>query len=193
MGKAVCVYCSSSDRLDARYYTLADRFGRDLVRRGHSLVYGGGNTGLMGAVARAVHAEGGRVIGVIPEFMIARELAFGDAHELIKCITMRERKMIMEQRAEAFIALPGGWGTLEEIAEILVLKQLGQISYPVVIFNYEGFYDPLLAFFERLIEENFSKPLNRDLFRVAATAEEAFAAVDEVSAGPIDSKWFETK
>ena len=124
MPKLLCVYCSSSDRLDPKYYDVAAELGRELVNHGWGLVYGGGKTGLMGAVARAVKENGGRVVGVIPEFMKARELAFDAADELVTVITMRERKLLMETRADAFVALPGGWGTLEEIMEILTLRQL---------------------------------------------------------------------
>jgi uncharacterized protein (TIGR00730 family) len=115
MPKLLCVYCSSSDRLDPKYPAVAAELGRELVARGWGLVYGGGKTGLMGAVARAVTQAGGTVVGVIPEFMKARELAYDEADELISVVTMRERKLLMEARADAFVTLPGGFGTLEEI------------------------------------------------------------------------------
>jgi uncharacterized protein (TIGR00730 family) len=135
MPKLLCVYCSSSDRLDPKYAAAATALGREMVGRGWGLVYGGGKTGLMGAVARAVKKEGGRVVGVIPEFMKARELAFDEADELVTVITMRERKLLMETRADAFVTLPGGWGTLEEIMEILTLRQLEVVKKPCVFLN----------------------------------------------------------
>src|SRR5438445_494412 len=169
MSKLLCVYCSSSDRLDRKYATVAEEMGRELAARGWGLVYGGGKTGLMGAVARAAKAGGGRVVGVIPEFMKARELAFDEADELVTVVTMRERKLLMEARADAFVALPGGWGTLEEIMEILTLRQLDVVRKPCVFLNQEGFYDDLIRLFERMLRENFFKPANMDLFRVATT------------------------
>jgi len=132
MTKLLCVYCASSDRLDPKYYAAATELGHVLVRQGWGLVYGGGKTGMMGAVARATKAAGGRVVGVIPEFMKARELAYDEADELISVITMRERKLLMETRADAFVTLPGGFGTLEEIMEILTLRQLDVVKKPCV-------------------------------------------------------------
>ena len=193
MSKLLCVYCSSSDRLDPKYYAVAAELGRELVRRGWGLVYGGGKTGLMGAVARAVKESGGRVVGVIPEFMKARELAFDAADELITVITLRERKMLMETRADAFVALPGGWGTLEEIMEILTLRQLDVLRKPCVFLNQDGFYDDLLRFFEKMVRERFNKPSNLGLFTPVATVAEVFPAIDGFKSAPADAKWFETR
>ena len=193
MSKLLCVYCASSDRLDPKYYAAAAELGREMVLRGWGLVYGGGKTGIMGAVARAVKQNGGRVIGVIPEFMKVRELAYDEADELVTVITMRERKLLMETRADAFVALPGGWGTLEEILEILTLRQLDVVKKPCVIFNQDGFYDPLLQLFERMLAEKFFKPSNLDLFRVATSAAEVFGQIESASGIRADSKWFETR
>ncbi len=193
MPKLLCVYCSSSDRLDPKYYTAATELGRELVEHGWGLVYGGGKTGLMGAVARAVKDNGGRVVGVIPEFMKARELAFDAADELVTVITMRERKLLMETRADAFVALPGGWGTLEEIMEILTLRQLDVVRKPCVFLNQDGFYDDLVRLFERMLHEKFFKPANMDLFRVAKTVPEIFTQIATAGAVKVESKWFETR
>jgi cytokinin riboside 5'-monophosphate phosphoribohydrolase len=190
--KMLCVYCSSSDRLDPKYYAAADVLGAEMVRRDWGLVYGGGKTGLMGAVARGVKRNGGRVIGVIPDFMKAKELAYDEADELITVVTMRERKLLMEARADAFLALPGGWGTLEEMMEILTLRQLDVIRKPCVFFNQDGFYDELLTFFERMIREQFNKPSNLNLFSVAPTIDQVFAHL-EAGAAAADSKWFITR
>ena len=172
--KMLCVYCSSSDRLDQKYYTAAEAVGEAIGKRGWGLVYGGGKSGLMGAVARTVKRSGGRVVGVIPDFM-----------------TMRERKLLMEARADAFLALPGGWGTLEEIMEILTLRQLDVIRKPCVFFNQDGFYDDLLRFFEKMITEKFNKPSNLTLFAVAPTLEQTFAHL-EAGAVAAETKWFVT-
>ena len=193
MTKLLCVYCASSDRLDSKYYAAAAELGRQMVLRGWGLVYGGGRTGIMGAVARAVKQSGGKVVGVIPEFMKTRELAYHDADELVTVITMRERKLLMETRADAFVALPGGWGTLEEILEILTLRQLDVVKKPCVFLNQDGFYDPLLKLFDHMLAEKFFKPSNMELFRVAATVPEVFAQIDASAGTKADSKWFDTR
>jgi cytokinin riboside 5'-monophosphate phosphoribohydrolase len=193
MPKLLCVYCASSDRLDPKYYAAAAELGREMVMRGWGLVYGGGKTGIMGAIARAVKQNGGRVVGVIPEFMKARELAYNEADELVTVITMRERKLLMETRADAFVALPGGWGTLEEILEILTLRQLEVVKKPCVFFNQDGFYDPLLKMFDRMLAEKFFKASNMDLFRVAGTAAEVFHQIELAATIQAESKWFETR
>ena len=193
MTKLLCVYCSSSDRLDPKYYAAAAELGREIVTHGWGLVYGGGKTGIMGAVARAVKQNAGRVVGVIPEFMKARELAYHEADELVTVITMRERKLLMETRADAFVALPGGWGTLEEILEILTLRQLDVVRKPCVFLNQDGFYDPLLRLFDRMLAEKFYKPSNMDLFRVADTVTKIFPQIDAAAGATAESKWFETR
>ncbi len=193
MSKLLCVYCASSDRLDPKYAAAATELGREMVARGWGLVYGGGKTGLMGAVARAVKLSGGRVVGVIPEFMKARELAYDEADEIVTVVTMRERKLLMETRADAFVTLPGGFGTLEEIMEILTLRQLDVVKKPCVFFNQEGFYDPLFALFETMLREKFFKPSNLELFRVATGVPEIFTKIDEASGVRAESKWFETR
>ena len=166
MGRAICVYCSSSDLVDGAYFEAAEGLGRLIAEGGHTLVYGGGSIGLMGALARAVHQHRGRVIGVIPDSMVERELAYRDADELIVTDNMRQRKAVMDERAAAFIALPGGFGTLEELIEALTHRQLKYHDKPVVIVNLNGFYDPLLRFFEHFIEQHFAKPKHRDSYRV---------------------------
>ncbi|MDQ5980437.1 MAG: hypothetical protein QG602_3414 [Verrucomicrobiota bacterium] len=193
MQKLLCVYCSSSDRIDPKYAAAAEELGRELVTRGWGLVYGGGKTGLMGAVARGTKSAGGRVVGVIPEFMKARELAFDEADELVTVITMRERKLLMEARADAFVTLPGGWGTLEEIMEILTLRQLDIVKKPCVFYNQDGFYDDLIRLFERMLAEKFFKPSNMDLFRVANTIPDIFAQIELARGAKAEAKWFDTK
>lgn len=192
MPRTLCVYCSSSDRLDPKYFAAAEALGRAMAARGWGLVYGGGRTGLMGTVARTVKAGGGRVIGVIPEFMKLKELAYDEADELVTVVTMRERKLLMEARADAFVALPGGWGTLEEIMEILALRQLDVLRKPCVFLNQDGFYDDLLRFFARMIAERFNKPSNLELFHVARSVDEV---LDLAEGAPVaaETKWFETR
>lgn len=191
--KSLCVYCASSDRLEAKYYEAATMVGAEIARQQWQLVYGGGKTGMMGAVARGVKAGGGRVVGVIPDFMKARELEFTEADELISVLTMRERKMLMETRADAFLALPGGWGTLEELLEILTLAHLEVLRKPIVILNQDGFFDDLLRFNERIIAEKFMRDTIRLKYSVARTVEEIFPLIEGWVHQPGDAKWFQTK
>ncbi|MBA3848558.1 MAG: TIGR00730 family Rossman fold protein [Opitutus sp.] len=191
--KSLCVYCASSDRLEPKYSGMAEMVGAEIARQGWALVYGGGKTGLMGAVARGTKNGGGKVIGVIPEFMKARELEFTEADELISVITMRERKMIMETRSDAFLALPGGWGTLEEMLEILTLAHLEVLHKPIVIFNQGGYYDDLLRMFDRVVEERFMRETIRGKYAVARTIGEIFPLIDGWKHQPGDAKWYQTR
>jgi hypothetical protein len=191
--KALCVYCSSSDRLDPKYYAAAESVGREIATQGWTLVYGGGKTGLMGSVARGTKQGGGRVVGVIPEFMKVRELAFDEADELISVITMRERKTLMETRADAFLALPGGWGTLEEMLEILTLAHLEVLHKPIIIFNQDGYYDELIRLFEKIVEEKFMHATIRGKFAVARSVEEIFPLIVNWQHQPGDAKWYQTR
>jgi uncharacterized protein (TIGR00730 family) len=191
--KSLCVYCSSSDRLVPKYFAAATEVGVEISRRQWTLVYGGGKTGLMGAVARGVKAGGGRVVGVIPEFMKVRELEFTEADELIPVLTMRERKMLMETRADAFLALPGGWGTLEELLEILTLAHLEVLRKPVVILNQDGYYDDLLRLCDRIVEEKFMHATIRGKYAVARTVAEIFPLLENWHHRPGDAKWYQTR
>ncbi len=193
MQKSLCVYCASSDRLDPKYYETGKGVGEEMARRQWTLVYGGGKTGMMGAVARGVKSSGGRVVGIIPEFMKERELEFTEADELISVLTMRERKMLMETRADAFLALPGGWGTLEELMEILTLTHLEVLRKPVVILNQDGFYDDLLHFNEKIVAEKFMHATIHGKFAVARTVDEIFPLLENWSHQPGDDKWFQTR
>jgi uncharacterized protein (TIGR00730 family) len=191
MSRAICVFSSSSDAVAPHHTELATTLGTLLASRGLTLIYGGGRVGLMGALARAVHAGGGRVIGVIPGFLRAKEIAYEEADELIITADLRERKAIMESRADAFIALPGGFGTLEEILEILTLKQLATHAKPVVFLNPRGFFDPLLALFEQLYREQFTKEHFRDHYHIAAAPEHALDHIENYRPPAPVAKWFQ--
>lgn len=186
----LCVYASSSDLLAPVYQEAAHDLGLAIGERKLTLVYGAGSVGLMGYVARAVHKAGGKVVGVIPELLNTRELAYLEADELIITTGMRERKSIMENRGDAFVALPGGFGTMEEILEILTLKQLHYHHKPVVFYNVEGFYNPLLECFERLFMEHFTHVQHRELYHAANTIEEVFAYLDAYQPIEPADKWF---
>jgi hypothetical protein len=176
----ICVYCSSSNHIDAMYPDAARALGCLLAERKHALVYGGGNVGLMGVLARTLHEAGGHVIGVIPEKLKDKEgIAYGVADELIVTETMRERKKIMYTRADGFAVLPGGYGTLEEFLEVLTLKQLDYHQRPIALVNTKGFFDPLLDFFEHLYAAQFARARPEALVHVAASPEEALDFIEQ--------------
>lgn len=188
--KHICVYAASSDAAGEHHKEAARRLGGLIAERGCTLVYGAGNVGLMGECARAVHAGGGRVVGVIPDRLADLELAYREADELIVTETMRDRKAIMAERADAFVALPGSIGTLEEMIEVLVLKQLGYHRKPCVFLNVDGFYDHLFAFLGRLVEERFFKESSLDMFGVCMTPAAVFEYLDGYVPAPPPHKWF---
>jgi|SRR5689334_12448398 uncharacterized protein (TIGR00730 family) len=189
MSKNICVFSSSSDAVDPAFFALAQELGAEMARRGHRLVYGGTNIGLMGAVAKAAQQHGGKVVGVIPNFIASRGFAFDSADELIVTNDMRQRKATMEARADAFVALPGGFGTLEEALEIITLKQLQQHVKPVVFLNRAGYYDPLVAVFEHMYEHRFAKPDYRHMYTFADTVGAALDYVENYQPTALPSKW----
>lgn len=154
------------------YAEAARALGALMAKQGHALVYGGGNVGLMGVVADAVLAHGGEVIGVIPDFLMRREVAHLGLSRLEVVDTMHLRKQRMAELSNAFIAMPGGWGTLDELAEILTWRQLGLVHQPIGILNVAEFFDPLLAQMRTMVDEGFLKSGNLDLLLVENTPEE---------------------
>ena len=158
----VCVFCSSSGRIDRSYVELAAAVGTELARRGHTLVSGGGSVSCMGAVARAARAGGARTVGVVPRVLVDLEVADHDADELVVTPDMRSRKGVMDERADAFLTLPGGLGTLEELLEIWVSRTLAMHGKPVVVLDPGGLYDPLRAQVDLLVERGFVRPGARD-------------------------------
>jgi uncharacterized protein (TIGR00730 family) len=162
----VCVYCGSSPGNDPAYSDAARTVGRLLAESGRTLVYGGGHVGLMGVVADAAIAAGGRVIGVIPRSLEEKELAHQGLSELRVVESMHERKAIMADLADAFLALPGGIGTLEELFETWTWCQLGLHAKPCGLLNVAGFYDPLLMLVDRMVESGFIGPAHRSLLLV---------------------------
>ncbi len=161
--KRICVFCGSNSGTRFAYIEAARTLGRILVRNGIGLVYGGGCVGLMGEIADTVMSEGGEVTGVIPQTLVAREVAHRGITELTIVKSMHERKARMADLADGFIALPGGYGTFEEFFEVITWAQLGLHRKPCGILNVEGYYDPLLALIERGVAEQFVHPANRDL------------------------------
>jgi uncharacterized protein (TIGR00730 family) len=167
--RSVTVYCSSSRKVDKFYHDATAELGTAIAKQGWSLVYGGNNQGLMGVLADAARAAGGKVIGVTPRLFVDNGVADPHCDELIVTDSMRDRKAIMEQRGDAFIALPGGLGTLEEWFEIVTGRQLKYHSKPVVLLNVAGFYNPLLKMIDDGIAANFVRPMARDLFSAPDT------------------------
>lgn len=169
----ITVYSASSGLAPQQYVDLASALGRELARRGHSLVNGAGRTGLMGATADACLQAGGEAIGVIPQFMIDQGWQHTGMTRLIVTPDMHNRKETMAEMSDACIALPGGVGTLEELLEIITWKQLGLYLKPIVIVNAGGYFDPLLAQLERAVEAQFMRPQHRGIWVTARDAEEA--------------------
>lgn len=190
MSKTICVYCSSSEALDLSYYQAAQQLGMLMAQQNCTLVYGGGRIGLMGALARAVHQHGGKIIGVIPQSLKEKELAYEACDELIVTKDLRDRKAIMEARADAFVALPGGFGTLEEVFEILTLKQLQFHLKPIILMNTNRFYDHFARLCEHIYQERFAKPDSRQLYRIAPNAAGVFSYLETYQPPQLQSKWF---
>lgn len=174
----VCVFCSSSAAVDRAHVLVARELGTALAERGDVLVWGGASVGLMGEVARAARAAGGHTVGVIPESLLAVEIADHAADELVVTPDMLTRKGEMARRADAFVALPGGFGTLEELLEQITGRLLGLHDKPIVLADVDGFWEPLLDLFEHLYRERFARPESRAGYAVAADAAAIMALLD---------------
>lgn len=185
----ICVYCSSSDRVDRVYFDVAQRLGRLIGERKNNLVYGGGNTGPMRELAEAVKAAGGRVLSVIPKVFDERGLRFVRSDEVVVTSNLQERQTTMLRDSDVFVALPGGFGTLEEVAENLTLRQLDFHQRPLCLVNVNGFWDPFTTFLDRLAEGHFIKPEHRRLVHVTASPEEALAFLDRYAPVNVPDKW----
>jgi uncharacterized protein (TIGR00730 family) len=166
---SLCVFCGSRHGTKPAFTAAAQLLGREITRRGWRLVYGGGNVGLMGVVADAVLGGGGEVFGVIPEGLMARELGHGGCTELRVVRSMHERKALMAAESSMFLAIPGGLGTLEELAEIWTWQQLGLHNKPIGLLNVEKFYDPLLDFLDNAVTEEFLRPVHRRKLMVGSS------------------------
>jgi uncharacterized protein (TIGR00730 family) len=177
--RRICVFCGSSQGSRPEYRAAAEELGTELVRRKIGLVYGGGNVGLMGTIADAVLNAGGEAVGVIPEHIMAREIGHKGLTKLHVVHSMHERKALMADLSDAFVALPGGFGTLEEFCEVLTWSQLGLHAKPCGILNVSGYYTPLLAMFDHALEERFLKPENRALVLARESPAELLRALEE--------------
>ena len=182
---ALCVYCSSSTRIDPSYVELAAAVGGALARRGHSLVSGGGNLSCMGAVARAARAGGAHTVGVIPRALLDLEVGDQDADQLVVVDDMRTRKRVMDERADAFLTLPGGLGTLEELTEVWVARFLGLHTKPVVALDVDGLYAPLRTQVDLMVERGFVRPDAAAALVWASTVDDALDAVEDGLRAPM--------
>lgn len=171
----LCVFCGSSGGHNPAFAQIATALGTRMAQRSISLVYGGGKVGLMGVLADAVMKAGGEVIGVIPEFLLKREVGHAGITRLEVVQSMHERKQRMAMLADAFVAMPGGWGTLEELAEILTWRQLGLIQQPVGVLNAVNFFDPFLSQLRKMCDEGFLFPSYTDILSVLTTPEETIS------------------
>lgn len=172
-----CVFCGASSGHDPRFAAYATALGTAIATAGVELVYGGGRTGLMGAVADAATAAGGSVIGIIPRQLDEREVAHQGISDLRIVESMHERKALMAELSDGFIALPGGFGTFEEFCEAVTWVQLGIQQKPCILANLDGYYDPLVAQFDRGFDTGFISPINREIVRVVASLDELIAVI----------------
>ena len=186
----ICVFSSSSDAIDAIYVEEAVRLSAMIGQSGNTLINGGANVGLMEKMLVAAKNAGGKTIGIIPEKLKQFGLESKNADEIIIASDMMERKAIMREMSDAFVALPGGFGTLEEILEVITLKQLDYHQKAIVFINTNGFYDDLFKQFERSYEENFAKPAYRSLYQVVSTSKEVMDYLSTYQPTIRENKWY---
>lgn len=186
----ICLYGASSALISEKYISATEKLGREMAKRGHSLIFGGGANGLMGAAARGVHSENGKIIGVAPSFFNVDGVLFEDCTEFIYTDTMRQRKEIMENRSDAFIMTPGGPGTFDEFFEIFTLRQLGRHTKPIAIFNIDGYYDNLLALFKKTAAEKFMLDDTLNLCYFSDNTEDLLYYIENTKAGTEDISKF---
>jgi uncharacterized protein (TIGR00730 family) len=186
--KRICVFCGSNHGARQAYREAAQALGNEMARRGIGLVYGGGRVGLMGVIADAVLAAGGQVIGVIPDNLLAKELDHRGLSELRIVGTMHERKALMGDLADGFIAMPGGFGTYDEFCEVLTWAQLGLHKKPCAMLNVDGYYDAMIAMFDHATQEGFIRPDHRGMLIISADVNELLDRMEEYQA-PVLEKW----
>lgn len=177
----VCLYGASSNEIDAKYMVATEALGEALALAGYTMVYGAGGAGLMGAAARGMTRRGGRIVGVVPEFLKVDGILYDRCDEMVYTKTMRERKQVMEERSDAFIVTPGGIGTYEEFFEIYTLKQLGRHQKPIVLYNIDGFFNRLWDILEGLVEDGFMRETCLSLLTIASTPDEVLAQLETAS------------
>lgn len=185
----VCVFCSSSNYVDEQYFQEARVLGRLISGNQFELVYGGTNVGLMGALALSVKEGNGKITGVIPQLIFDKGIVFADADNMLVTRDLRERKAVMEDLADAFVALPGGFGTLEELLEMITLKQLQVHQKPIVLINTNGFFNSLITFFDHVYHERFASERFRGLLFFCDTAWDAIDYIRNYRPDFLEDKW----
>lgn len=177
----ICVYGAASNQIDQKYIEATEALGEAMAKKGHTLVFGGGDSGVMGATARGMTRGGGKIIGVAPSFFVDGVL-YKQCTEFHQTETMRQRKQIMEDNADGFVMAPGGIGTFEEFFEILTLKQLNRHEKPIVVLNIAGYYDKLLSFMEYSVAEGFMSESCKELYQTVETVEETLDYLENYEA-----------
>jgi uncharacterized protein (TIGR00730 family) len=190
MEKTVCVYCASSDNCDPAYHDAARVLGATLAAQGFTIVYGGGRRGSMGALADGALARGGKVMGVIPKFMVDLEWGHTGLTNLQLVEDMRSRKHLMLSQSKGVVTLPGGSGTLEELLEAISLKRLGLYTHPIILVNTRDYFAPLIELLERAVSERFMDPRHREMWQVVGTPEEVPAALAAAPSWSADAQAF---
>ena len=185
----ICVYCSSSDKINDKYFEAAKKIGELIGKNGHDFVFGGGCLGLMGEVAKSAKFNGSKVYGVIPEKLHQYNICYDSCDELIVTKNMRDRKQIMDELSDAFITLPGGFGTLEEISEMITGKQLGFHQKPLIILDVEDFYAPLFEFFDNMYIEKFANESCKALYHLSSSPEDSIKYLEEYIPSDAPLKW----
>lgn len=175
---SVGVFCGASNKVDQKYINLAAKCGKMLAERNMQLIYGGGGSGLMGAVSQSAHQHGGSVIGIYPRLLDKLEPLSHDLDNIILVDSMSHRKDLIIEKSNAFIALPGGFGTLDELFEVITLKILEHHKKPILVINYNHFWDELIVACDKIIKENFARDLAKNCYLVVETIEEAFKILD---------------
>lgn len=188
--KKTAVYCSSSNEIKPAYFDAADQLGAGMAANNIDLVYGGGMVGLMGQVAKSIKLHQGHTIGVVPEALRIEGVVNTIDNELIITPDMHTRKAKMIELADGFVGLAGGFGTLEEMLEVMTLKQLGYHNKPIVFLNTSGYYKHLFKMFEHIYSENFAKPAYRQLYHICDTAEQAIDYLNNYKPPNLPDKWF---
>lgn len=182
----ICLYGASSDSIEKIYRDTAYDLGATIAKKGHTLVYGGGGNGVMGAAARGAFDNGGAIVGIAPTFFTVDGVLYDKCTEFVYTNTMRERKQILEDRSDAFIVAPGGIGTFDEFFEIFTLKQLERHNKPIAIYNVNGYYDDMIKMLELSAENNFMKPKTLELFRCFTDIDEMIEYVVTYDEAPMD-------